>query len=160
MEPRALANLEGSLVPADQTTPEKGQQISPTKEFLALNTPASRRDTFVLEAEPLSHAEAEELSMLESGSPVTPRNDQTTGLTEDDFVGASPTTPFYLSKGAQLVQQTCPPKQRGERLFPASGNVEDEPDEQVRRRLIAARRKTLQWSSKTKSPLGRTVSSG
>ncbi|KAG8533104.1 uncharacterized protein KY384_001887 [Bacidia gigantensis] len=157
MEPKALANLEGSLVLAGNDTPPKAHQMSPTKEFLALNTPASRRDTFVLETEQVTSEEAEQLSML-SSLPATPDRNQGEGSQDGDIMGASPTTPFYLSKGATLIQRTCPPKHKGDRLFPTSGNVEDEPDEEVRRRLVAARRKTLQWSSKTKSPLGRTVS--
>ena len=159
MEPRALANLDGTLVPTSSETPAKAKTISPTKEFLTFNTPASRRETFVLNAQPVTHAEAEELSKQNSEAPATPVITQTDNM-QDDLADFSPTTPYFLSKGAELVQRTCPPKQRGGGLFPLSGNVEDEPDEQLRQRLLAARRKSLQWASKTRSPLGRTVSYG
>lgn len=45
MEPKMLANMNGNLVAAE--TPAK--DMSPTKEFLTFDTPASRRDTFVLD---------------------------------------------------------------------------------------------------------------
>ena len=40
---------------------------------------------------------------------------QTPGL--DGTGGYSPTTPYYLSQGAKLVQMTCPPKQTNKGLF-------------------------------------------
>ena len=159
MEPRALANLGGNLVPASNETPARAT-MSPTKEFLTLNTPASRRDTFTLDVQSVTPEQAEELSKQESPAPATPGNGEMEGTFQTDLAEASPTTPYYLSKGAQLVQRTCPPKQQGEGLFPISGNVDDEPDDSVRQRLIAARRRTLQWSTKTQSPLGRTISYG
>lgn len=159
MEPRALANLNGNLVLAASSseTPAKSAtaEISPTKEFLTFNTPASRRDTFVIE--PIqTNVE------VDAPAPTTPiapsANDD---MLEDGSAWGSPTTPYYLSKGANMVQQTCPPKQiHSIGLFPVSGNVEDQPDETVRRRLLEARRKSLQWSSRIRSPLGRTVSYG
>lgn len=161
MEPRALANLGGSLVPACSETPAKtpAADLSPTKEFLTFNTPASRRDTFVLDPVEISASEP---------LPETPEVPSTPLVTAEDNVlesgssWGSPTTPYYLSKGAELVQRTCPPKQMAQEcgLFPVSGDVEDQPDESVRLRLMAARRKSLQWASKTRSPLGRTVSYG
>ena len=161
MEPRALANLDGNLVPASNETPAKPTDISPTKEFLTFNTPASRRETFVLDPQPVTRAEAEELSKLAVKAPATPIVPRAEDdILEDGSVWGSPITPYYLSKGTHLVQQTCPPKQQAGGLFPVTGNVEDEPDENVRQRLLAARRKSLQWASKTKSPLGRTVSYG
>ncbi|KAL8676238.1 MAG: hypothetical protein Q9186_007224 [Xanthomendoza sp. 1 TL-2023] len=150
MEPRALANLNGNLVPAETpiTTPTT-QEMSPTKEFLNFDTPIHRRETFELQQQ----------------APSTPIAEG--GQTDDSAVGyegsdspLSPTTPYYLSKGATLVQQTCPPKQSQEMFFPLSGRIEDQPNEAVRQRLLMARRKSLQWASKVQSPLGRTVSYG
>ena len=161
MEPRALANLGGNLVPLVSEAPVKNTNISPTKEFLTFNTPTSRRDTFVLDPHQVIHAEADGMSMETSETPITPLITHADDLVDaDDFGGFSPTTPYYLSKGAELVQRTCPPKQKGGGLFPVTGDVEDEPDEKVRQRLLAARRKSLQWASKTRSPLGRVVSYG
>lgn len=137
MEPKMLANLNGNLVAAG--TPAK--EMSPTKEFLTFDTPASRRDTFVLDQQ-------------RPATPIVEAND------ENFESPLSPTTPYYLSKGAQLVQQTCPPKQTQELVFPISGRIEDHPDEGVRQRLLMARRKSLQWMPKISSPLGRAVSYG
>ena len=156
MEPRALANLNGNLVPAGVgETPAKPVDMSPTKEFLTFDTPASQRDTFIIDPTRVQVATDVE-------TPATP----VATLADDDLLEGgsswgSPTTPYYLSKGAKLVQKTCPPKRmQPTGLFPISGNVEDQPDETVRRRLMEARRKSLQWSSRIRSPLGRTVSYG
>lgn len=161
MEPRALANLEGNLVVAENETPAKTavSQVSPTQEFLTFDTPGSRRDTFIIEPLQLG----KESSLEAEPIPQTPLKPGVCddGVSEDGTTW-SPTTPYYLSQGAALVQRTCPSK-RGEEsrgLFPISGNVEDQPDEHVRRRLLEARRKSLQWVSKTRSPLGRNVSYG
>ena len=156
MEPRALANLNGNLVPASSTeSSPKSPELSPTKEFLTFDTPASRRDTFVIE--PAQAQVAVEMPVPSTPAGIPADDD----FMENESAYGSPTTPYYLSKGAKLVQQTCPPKQSGSRsLFPVSGNVEDQPDETVRRRLVEARRKSLQWSSRIRSPLGRTVSYG
>ena len=147
MEPRMLANLNGNLVPLE--TPAKtpaAAETSPTKEFLTFSTPASRRDSFMLPPK--------------LQAPATPATNAYTGEDGSESTWGSPTTPYYLSKGAQLVQQTCPPKQTQQRLFPVSGRIEDQQDEKVRQRLVMARRKSLQWTSKVQSPLGRTVSYG
>lgn len=156
MEPRVLLNLNGNLIPAE--TPAKTTaNVSPSKQttavaaaaeldFVPFNTPASRRDTFIIETPRAPIA-----------TPALPINNYNADNMEE---WASPTTPYYLSRGAQLVQQTCPPKQTGQLLFPVSGNIGDHPDEAVRQRLIAARRKSLQWQPKISSPLGRAVSYG
>lgn len=156
MEPRALANLNGNLVPASNTeTPAKLSDISPTKEFLTFDTPASRRKTFVIEPTQAQVA----VDMPAPATPIAMSADD--DILDDGSTCGSPTTPYYLRKGARLVQQTCPPKRlEPMSLFPVSGNVEDQPDETVRKRLLEARRKSLQWSSRIRSPLGRTVSYG
>ena len=151
MEPRALANMNGSLIPAGTETPAKvcpANEMSPTKEFLTFDTPTSRRDTFIIER----HSPQEQIA------PTTPIAVSTQDdMLEDGSAWGSPTTPYYLSKGADLVQRTCPPKRMG---FPVSGDIDDQPDETVRRRLLEARRKSMQWASRVRSPLGRTVSYG
>lgn len=140
-----LSNFNGNLVPADIVS-KPTVSISPTKEFLTFDTPTSRRDTFVIQRPSTPQ------------TPVAAMPDFGPGNEESEW--GSPTTPYYLSRGAQLVQQTCPPKQTGQLLFPLSGKIEDQPDEGVRQRLLAARRKSLQWVPKVASPLGRAVSYG
>ena len=154
MEPRALANMNGNLIPASTETPAKVStdvEMSPTKEFLAFDTPASRRDTFVIERQA---AQEQEQTIVPATPIAASAHDD---MLEDGSAWGSPTTPYYLSKGAELVQRTCPPKQMG---FPVSGEIDDQPDETVRRRLLEARRKSMQWASRIRSPLGRTVSYG
>ena len=156
MEPRALANMNGNLVHASSNeTPLKPLDISPTKEFLTFDTPASRRETFVIERVQPEVAVDQEAP----ATPVSASIDD--DVLEEGSAWDSPTTPYYLRKGAKLIQQTCPPKQIAPMSpFPISGNIEDQPDETVRKRLVEARRKSLQWSSRIRSPLGRTVSYG
>jgi len=145
MEPRMLANINGSLIPSE--TPAKVSfDLSPTKEFLNLSSPVSRRESI----------------SAPSPEPRTPTAIAYGHEEYDDGTSSwgSPTTPYYLSKGAELVQQTCPPKRTLEPLFPLSGRIEDQPDENVRQRLMLARRKSLQWAPRVGSPLGRAVSYG
>lgn len=141
MEPRMVANVNGSLIAAE--TPDKpSTDLSPTQEFLVFDTPTSRRESFMIDPQP----------------PATPVTEEMASQHGAQSSWDSPTTPYYLSKGAQLVQQTCPPKQTQESFFPLSGKIEDQPDETVRQRLLVARRKSLQWASKIQSPLGKMVS--
>lgn len=144
MEPRMLANMNGNLIPVDTPPKAAPAEISPTKEFLTFSSPASRRESF----------------MVQPQAPTTPVANSPAAEDGDESTWGSPTTPYYLSKGAQLVQQTCPPKQMQQLLFPVSGKIEDQQDEKVRQRLLMARRKSLQWTSKVQSPLSRTVSYG
>ena len=134
-----LANINGNLVPAEPLA-KVSFDISPTKEFLNLSSPPSRRESIA----------------IPSPVPATPQG-AGNGYGGGESASGSPTTPYYLSKGAELVQQTCPPKQTMQSLFPLSGRIEDQPDEVVRQRLIMARRKSLQWAPKVGSPLGRAM---
>lgn len=81
-----------------------------------------------------------------------------------DAIGMSPATPYFLSSRAQLVQQSCPPKQSQQGLFPMSkpktmSSLFENDDEDERRkqraRMEAARRKTNFFKPKVGSPLGR-----
>ncbi|SLM33780.1 Microcephalin-like [Lasallia pustulata] len=153
MEPRMLSNVNGNLIPAEPHA-KPPLDLSPTKEFLTFSLPASRRDSFAIQ-HPASP----------SAPPQTPTTDADADAEHDledgcESAWGSPTTPYYLSRGAELVQQTCPPKQPQQLLFPLSGVIADQPDESVRRRLLLARRKSLQWAPKVGSPLGRAVSFG
>lgn len=142
MEPRALSNLNGTLIPTPSPS-KKPAELSPTTEFLVFDSPTPRRVTIRFSPpEPV---------------PATPTQDGE-GLDYANMtLDGSPTTPYYLSKGAELVQQTCPPKQLRQYLFPRSGVIEDQPDEMLRKRLLLARRKSLQWAPKLSSPLSKAV---
>ena len=141
-----LSNINGSLVPME--TPTKASlDLSPTKEFLTFSNNDSPRESLD------TVTKAQEAQ-------VTPVLDRYPVEDDGDSAWGSPTTPYYLSKGAELVQQTCPPKQTRQLLFPLTGKIEDQPDESVRQRLLLARRKSLQWAPKVGSPLGRAVDLG
>ena len=130
-----LANLAGTLVPAASNTTSSGisplralapvpapqqPQMSPTKEFLTFDTPKSRRETFILPKPTVSVATQQEHEQeLAEGAggdiapctPISPKyNTEGGGESEEFDSPLSPTTPYYLSKGAALVQKTCPPK--------------------------------------------------
>ncbi|KAH0537488.1 hypothetical protein FGG08_005706 [Glutinoglossum americanum] len=147
MEPRALANINGNLVPCDSPAAKDAGRVSfsPTKEFLTFSSPASRRDTFTLPP------------------PTTPQQQQQQETTtkghydDDDNMSLSPTTPYFLHP-SEITQRTCPPKPR--LLFPGVGEGKEKEDEAVKQRLLLARRKSLQWAPKVGSPLGRGVRFG
>lgn len=198
MEPKALANLEGTLVPAFSAVPAssghspsrslapapvEAPQMSPCKEFLTFDTPQSRRETFILPKPSPVHTQ--QPAGVDS-QPSTPTTGSAYAATTTDAGGfdspLSPTTPYYLSKGAALVQQTCPPinasaaSQDREGLglsntngggnlfagfpgFPVSGDLREVGDTRLRERLERARRLSLAWVPKVGSPL-RGVSYG
>lgn len=72
---------------------------------------------------------------------------------------ASPTTPYFLHDPAKIQQQTCPPKQDGRSFFPVTGRIEDESDEPLKKKLLWARRRTLQFAPQVGSPLKNRVRS-
>lgn len=164
MEPRLVANQQGTLVTVATPSKEAAYEVtSPTAEFRTFSG-SSRRSS--IRVSPL--VERDEQDSREPQAPATPIQ-QSSGDRDEDLLNltpwgntdmGSPTTPYFLAKGASLVQQTCPPKQLGQPLFPLSGRIEDQPDQSLRQKLMIARRKSLQWAPKIKSPLGRNVSYG
>ena len=135
MEPRMLANIGGNLVPV--ATPVK-------------NVRKSSRLSKARESGACSALDIDETVLL----PFTPGQE-----TPYDALG-SPTTPFLISEGARLIQQTCPPKKPQQNLFPLSGNLEDQPDNRVRERLAKARRRTTEFAPRIGSPLGQDFPKG
>ena len=151
MEPRALSNVNGTLVRvpepstpsasgrrcgADRVAVEGFRKITPPTPLIGVpSTPVQQSDRYQV--------------------PATPGYN----FANLDKIGMSPATPYFLSNRTKLVQQTCPPKQSMLSLFPLSGQIEDA-DESLRERLVLARRKSLQWAPKVRSPLGKTVSYG
>ena len=182
MEPRALINMNGSLSAAKGKRSISAEMTKEMRDELVA-TPVRGEPT------PTTTAEDEELdeestisSSLDSGFSTPTGVHKATAFgastTSNPAIGLitptghvnfepsnemSPTTPYYLSQGAKLVQQTCPPKQTQKGLFeseggtgfPVTGRIEDQPDESMRIRLEAARRKTMNWRPRVGSPLGR-----
>ena len=154
MEPKMLANFDGNLVPSITTPGKQVTDASPTREFLNLSSITSRTDSIAPQVSSITDIpdEAGESLIV----PATP----TPAMFEQGGASFSPTTPYYMNQGNQLIQQTCPPKQSMQSLFPVSGDIDDQPDESVRQRLMLARRKSLQWAPKVGSPLGRPADFG
>ncbi|KAJ6017774.1 hypothetical protein N7451_001153 [Penicillium sp. IBT 35674x] len=155
MEPRALSNVNGTLVRvaepstssasgrrcgADQGAIEGFRKITPPTTVVEPSTPTQQSS---------SHR---------SQAPQTPGYN----FSNLDAIGMSPATPYFLSNRAQLVQQSCPPKQSGRGLFPESKpalSFEEEDDQDSRRqqraRMEAARRKSHFFKPAVASPLAR-----
>ena len=151
MEPKVLAHLNGSLVSAPAAaTPRRAAsyEYSPTKSLLGSTSPDDE----------VSLVGGAEMLRMPATPGAATSGALSMGVVTPGGVSqwGSPTTPYFLNKGAELLQKTCPPKQTGQGLFPVSGNIEEVEDGEMRRKLIAARRKSLQWVPKVSSPLSRT----
>lgn len=182
MEPRSLLNMNGNLVTPSQ--PQSGRRSvsaevpnSVTKKdalmdestFSVDSSPHNPRGSCDMQPtfdigdgpgpalEEVFGQEAPETpSANQAPSPTSTDNSpETPAFLQDQTSAPSPTTPFYLSQGAKLVQQTCPPKQTQQGLFPVSGRIDEVNDETLRARLEMARRRSLRWRPRVGSPLGR-----
>jgi hypothetical protein len=182
MEPRALANLNGTLVPS---TPSR-VSLSPRKEFpnlsetpgLKFSSKKGRRESVEWVRSPSSstpEVEADDQTLILSPVPATPAPEALSSMyTEAGLYGneaetPSGQTPYFLHK-EQLVQKTAPAGRRyvdteqgmgfeGGKGYLGSGGemgwLEEKKDESVMARLMAARRKSLQFAPKVGSPLAR-----
>ncbi|ESZ91088.1 hypothetical protein SBOR_8521 [Sclerotinia borealis F-4128] len=178
MEPRALANLNGTLVPS--TVPAKS--ASPTLTYPD-TTPrtlkSKRRESFQWQRSPISNEEADEDELgdddwMLSPVPATPAPETISAYAEEGLWGAETPgaqTPYFFKKD-KLVQMTAP---GGNKKFvnfeegESSGSgtsgdgmdfLKKERNQSVMMRLMAARRKSLQWAPKVGSPLARRFDGG
>lgn len=154
MEPKALANMNGTLTATD--TPSRVSSYT-----FPANTPltskARRRDSVQwVRSSPLSSESPDPLSSNEqedflSPVPATPQAFYAEdGIEGFETPGAQ--TPYFLKQG-QLVQQTAPVKRCVDEGHESGLSVKK--DENVMARLMLARRKSLQWAPKVGSPLAR-----
>ncbi|TVY88920.1 hypothetical protein LAWI1_G007237 [Lachnellula willkommii] len=175
MEPRALANLNGTLVPSSSSTPARNTSRTPSKEFNVGETPftakSKRRDSSQWALSPSTSSSSEDKfedqTLLLSPVPATPAPETISaygenGLYGDETPGGQ--TPYFLQT-EQLMQKTAPPAKG--RFFDTpeaednsgmeigKGFLSEKKDESVMMRLMAARRKSLQWAPKVGSPLAR-----
>ncbi|KAL4946661.1 hypothetical protein BDV06DRAFT_53965 [Aspergillus oleicola] len=136
MEPRALSNINGTLVKNMTGTP------SARRPSAAYGHP-SRSTT------PDGHATPQNTrGEADNKFWQTPK---TPGFSLDS-IGMSPTTPFYLNQQSKLVQQTCPPKQTRQGLFGKTA-AEEAPSKELKAKLEAARRKSLAFKPAVGNPL-------
>jgi hypothetical protein len=174
MEPRALANMNGTLVSSSSTTPSRS--MSPRKSSYNIDTPVTsksrRRESVQWIRSPASSTDADEQhyacaddqTLVLSPVPKTPAPETIAAYGEEGLYGDDTPvgqTPYFLHK-EQLVQKTAPVKrffededgdeENGKRPM---GWLSENKDESVMMRLMAARRKSLQWAPKVGSPLAR-----
>lgn len=154
MEPRALSNVNGTLVhTAEPATPSAsgrrcGADWGAMESFRKITPPVQ------VPATPEQSSSSADRFQF----PQTPGYN----FANLDAIGMSPATPYFLSNRAQLVQQSCPPKQSQQGLFPVSTSMaslfgDDDEDERSkqRARMEAARRKTNFFKPSVGSPLKR-----
>lgn len=146
MEPRALSNLNGTLVAS--TTAAGGKRSGADVEEFRRHTPTPPLEEPSTPTNNRKYdASYDDINERYFQTPKTPGY----GF-NIDAIGMSPATPYYLSQRNKLVQQTCPPKQLQQGLFPRAGSSE-EPSQKLRTKLEAARRKSMAYKPKVGSPL-------
>lgn len=147
MEPKALADMQSLLM----TSPTKGDRNVRT----APNTPMNRRDSSAWIKTPSEQLEEDEDDWQAlTPVPFTPAPDALARYAAN-VTPETPTAAFdYESPSAALGMQTCPPK-ASEFSDLGEGLLERKKDEGVMMRLMAARRKSLQFAPKVGSPLAR-----
>jgi hypothetical protein len=149
MEPKSIANMKGTIV----STPAKGQQVTPfnrRQSSLWMHTPPDQGDAggeeddiewsqFILTPVPRTPApDAVAKYAEEIGTP---------SMGEDDTLNMSPSK-------QEMLMRTCPPKANAYSQL-GRGILSEQKDEQVLMRLMAARRKSLQFAPKIGSPLSK-----
>ncbi|KAI9889088.1 MAG: hypothetical protein M1814_005812 [Vezdaea aestivalis] len=174
MEPRALANLNGTLFTPSRQMSKSPKTPSPAAVPLP---PASEAEHRFLNQDGWAASPLQLSSPVDAGGrPMKRRSSGVfvrTPLAERKQV--EPETPWDPSRFEDLPplplepvtpgppldvrglsMRTCPPKKEGEDGFPVSGRIEDfNGDEGTRRRLILARKRSLQFVPKIGSPLAK-----
>ncbi|CAI7626441.1 unnamed protein product [Penicillium crustosum] len=154
MEPRALSNVNGTLVRISESpAPSAGGRRSGVNpgavEGFRKITPPTHQ--------PMPSTPPQQSSADSYQFPATPGYN----FANLDAIGMSPATPGFLGNRSKLIQQSCPPKQSNRGLFPsakpASIMLDEGQDEESRRqrrfRMEAARRKSLVYKPAVASPL-------
>jgi len=170
MEPRAIANLNGTIVTSGTPSRTSSMSMSPSKEFFNLpGTPftskSKRRDSVQWVRSPASSNSCssesrpnDEDTPVLSPLPSTPAPEVFSSYGDDGLYGDETPgnqTPYFL-RMEQLVQRTAPPGKKYDGLDGhALSFLSAKKDETVMMRLMAAKRKSLQWAPKHQSPLAR-----
>ncbi|KAJ5327248.1 hypothetical protein MYU51_017725 [Penicillium brevicompactum] len=155
MEPRALSNINGTLVRiSGSPTPSASGRRSGAGQgavdgFRKITPPTHQQE--------VPSTPPRQSSATDYQYPATPGYN----FANLDAIGMSPATPGFLGNRSKLVQQSCPPKQSNRGLFPGAKpsitSQDDGDDEDSRRqrrfRMEAARRKSLVYKPTVASPL-------
>ncbi|KAK4218255.1 hypothetical protein QBC37DRAFT_306358 [Rhypophila decipiens] len=190
MEPRALANMNGTLIPTPvrnsnhNNTPSRQSTGGPSTP--ASNKSSSRRRESALwirtpEQQEVTHTHTppqsyedflnDDSDMDWNGCDLTPvpktpapetiaryaaniNPDETPTTDEDD--DEDDQDPLHMPSPGEIMTRTCPPK-ASSKLFSdlGAGRLQRDKDEGVLMRLMAARRKSLQFAPKVASPLSK-----
>jgi hypothetical protein len=159
MEPKALANLNGAVVSSPVKVSRETAQTAP-------HTPSfNRRDSYAWIRTPPENFEC---GADENGGasvdwghcdltpvPRTPAPEEIQRFAEGIMPG-TPTVALNFGQEDELLMKTCPPKNKYSEL--GKGVLSPEKDSHVMMRLMAARRKSLQFAPKVASPLSRAWS--
>lgn len=163
MEPKALANLNGTLV-----TPRMQTSSAPAHDSQTVpNNHMGRRDSTVWMRSPSNPDEDEDMqdvgedewegSML-TPVPKTPAPDALHRyVTELEVTPDTPTAEWsqdFSAEREQMLMRTAPPNQS---IFAnlGQGLLGPNKDQNVMMRLMAARRKSMQFAPKIASPLSK-----
>lgn len=150
MEPKAIANLNGTIISGTNNPPKTPNTPRNRREStMWMHTPSDQGDLDDEDLEwscalltPVPKTPAPEaIAKYAAELPETPTSEDLSGIT-------SPSKQSFLTR-------TCPPKESKYREL-GEGILSREKDEQVMLRLMAARRKSLQFAPKVGSPLAKT----
>jgi hypothetical protein len=150
MEPRVLENHNGTLVSPETPLTSKSRRRDSVQWVRSPSSPSTSEDKNQLDDQ----------TLLLSPVPATPAPEAIASYGEDGLYGEETPgakTPYFFHKD-QLIQKTAP---QGKRYFDGAeggngGFLNEKKDESVMMRLMAARRKSLQWAPKIGSPLAKS----
>ncbi|KAH7027694.1 uncharacterized protein B0I36DRAFT_364865 [Microdochium trichocladiopsis] len=160
MEPKALANVNGALV-----TPMKNNAAAPRECMTAPSNQMNRRESSLWMRSPSDMDEDEDapgeaddwrpdVSSILTPVPKTPAPEAVARYAMDVTPGSSSADDDSSIGREPLHMQTCPPKQST--MYSMGANIlGHRKDETVMMRLMAARRKSLQFAPKVASPLSK-----
>ncbi|KAI1497182.1 hypothetical protein F5X99DRAFT_30806 [Biscogniauxia marginata] len=158
MEPKALANVNGTLV-----TPMK-PNAAPMRDCQTVPNHMNRRDSTAWIRSPSDHDEDEDApgdqewcnDSILTPVPKTPAPETVAKFAMDITPGGldEDNASEYSPEKEELLMRTCPPKKA---TFSGLGQglLREEKDQSVMMRLMAARRKSLQFAPKIASPLSK-----
>lgn len=162
MEPRALANMNGTLV----STPGRASSKEPTVPATARPARIGRRESTQWirtprSAEAATQNQDQDVEMTDytlaelSPLPMTPSAESLSMYAEHilDNEGGVEETPYYSGREKEeLVMRTVPANKM---VIRDQGEPTQMGSEALMQRLMMARRKSLQWAPKVGSPLAR-----
>jgi hypothetical protein len=167
MEPKALANLNGQVI----ASPPSHSSSSHSKSAPSTPVPKTtrRRESGLWQRTPEDQQPStdsahdfddKENSLILTPVPKTPAPAQIAAYIETISTPTSTITDSSLDEDEEdgrreMLTRTCPPKSTSTYSVLGEGILKREKDEGVLMRLMAARRKSLQFAPKVGSPLAR-----